>query len=88
MAADAVYVYADGLSVDIRVIRRAVDPELRAFDTRIAATGTMLDLRASEVEQPQRGDTLWVGSERFEVQGEPVIDTERLIWTLDTRPIA
>ena len=40
----------------------------------------------SEVPNPRPGDRLMLGDETFVIQGEPVRDSERLIWTLDTRP--
>jgi hypothetical protein len=40
----------------------------------------------SEVAPPRPGDRLVLDGEAFVVQGEPVRDRERLVWTIDTRP--
>lgn len=47
---------------------------------------SVFDVRVSEVEEPEAGDTLTVDGATFVVQGEPVRDRERLVWTLDVRP--
>jgi hypothetical protein len=40
----------------------------------------------SEVAEPRAGDRVVVDDETFVIQGEPVRDSERLVWTLETRP--
>ena len=35
---------------------------------------------------PQPGDLIVIGADSFAIQGEPIRDRERLIWTLDLRP--
>lgn len=47
---------------------------------------TRIDLRVAEVPQPRPGDRIELGDEAFLIQGEPVRDRERLIWTVDLRP--
>ena len=44
------------------------------------------DLRVAEVANPRPGDRIVVDGEAFVVQGEPVRDRERLVWTLEVRP--
>jgi hypothetical protein len=45
-------------------------------------------VRPSEVPSPRPGDQLALDGETFVVQGEPERrDPDRLVWTLDTRPI-
>ena len=39
-----------------------------------------------EVANPRPGDRIVVDGEAFVVQGEPVRDRERLVWTLEVRP--
>jgi len=73
-------------SVAIRVIARRPDQVLDFGDTRIHTETSLFDVRVSEVPSPRPGDTLEVDGEIFVVQGEPVRDGERLIWSLDTRP--
>ncbi len=35
---------------------------------------------------PRPGDLIVIGADSFTIQGEPIRDRERLIWTLDLRP--
>ena len=47
---------------------------------------TRIDLRISEVLNPRPGDGIEIDGEAFLIQGEPVRDRERLVWTVDLRP--
>jgi len=40
----------------------------------------------AEVPAPRPGDRLEIDSDAFLIQGEPVRDRERLVWTVDLRP--
>ena len=45
-----------------------------------------IDLRVAEVPAPRPGDRIEIDSDAFLIQGEPVRDRERLVWTVDLRP--
>jgi len=75
-----------GDPVAIRVIARRPDQVFDFGNTRIHTETSLFDVRVSEVPSPRPGDTLEVDGETFVLQGEPVRDSERLIWTMDTRP--
>ncbi len=47
---------------------------------------TVGDLRVAEVPNPRPGDRIEIGGDAFIMQGEPVRDRERLVWTVDIRP--
>ena len=47
---------------------------------------TRIDLRVVEVPVPRPGDRIEIDGEAFLIQGEPVRDRERLVWTVDLRP--
>ena len=47
---------------------------------------TRVDLRVAEVPDPRPGDRVEIDGEAFLIQGEPVRDRERLVWTVDLRP--
>ena len=47
---------------------------------------TRIDLRVAEVSNPRPRDRIEIGGDAFLIQGEPVRDRERLIWTVDLRP--
>jgi len=87
LAREAVYRdQGTGDPVSIRIIARRPDQVFDFGNTRIHTETSLFDVRVSEVPGPRPGDTLEVDGETFVVQGEPVRDSERLIWTLDTRP--
>ncbi|MBW0159477.1 hypothetical protein [Sedimentimonas flavescens] len=70
----------------IRVIARAPD-RIAEFGTgRFVSDSTMVDVRLSDLPAPRPGDLIVIGAESFLIQGEPLRDRERLIWTLDLRP--
>ena len=78
--------------VGFRLERAAFDEVFEADATadfgeaRLWSETTRFDLRMSEVPSPRPGDRLVLDGETFVVQGEPVRDRERLVWTLDVRP--
>ncbi|TGN62351.1 hypothetical protein E4L95_07140 [Paracoccus liaowanqingii] len=70
----------------IRVIRRSPD-RITEFGTgRFVSDTTIVDVRLSDLASPRSGDLIVIGTDSFTVQGEPMRDRERLIWTLDLRP--
>jgi len=70
----------------IRVIRRAPDRITDFGAARILSDTTTVDVRVSELADPRPGDLIVLGADSFVIQGEPVRDPERLIWSLDLRP--
>jgi len=70
----------------IRVIRRAPDQITEFGAARILSDTTTVDVRVSDLPDPQPGDLIILGSDSFVIQGEPVRDRDRLIWSLDLRP--
>ena len=86
IARDAVYIADGGTPVLVRVVMRRAD-DITAFgDTRLWSETTRVDLRVAEVPNPRPGERIEIASEAFLIQGEPVRDRERLVWTLDLRP--
>ena len=86
MAVDALwFAGGTGPGVAIRVIRKSPD-EVTPFGAgRILSETTLLDVRAADMPNPTPGDRIRIGLEDFLVQGEPKLDRERLIWTLNMR---
>ena len=70
----------------IRVIRRAPDRINEFGATRLMSDTMVLDVRVSDLPDTRPGDLIVIGTESFTIQGEPVRDSDRLIWTLDLRP--
>jgi hypothetical protein len=86
IARDATYTAEGGSPVAVRVVLRRPD-EITGFgDARLWSETTRVDLRVVEVSNPRPGDALEIDGEAFLIQGEPVRDRERLVWTIDLRP--
>ena len=83
---DAVYEPAGGEPVSVRVVARRADAVSEFGGARLWSETTRLDLRVAEVANPRPGDRIVLDGEAFVVQGEPLRDRERLVWTLDVRP--
>ena len=75
-----------GPGVAVRVIRKSPDEVVPFGAGRILSETTQLDARLADMPTPTPGDLIRIGSEDFILQGEPKLDRERLIWTLNTRP--
>lgn len=83
---DAVYTADGGAPVLVRIIARRADGISDFGDARLWSETTRIDLRIAEVPNPRPGDRIEIDGEAFLIQGEPVRDRERLVWTVDLRP--
>lgn len=70
----------------VRVIRKAADQVTGFGAAHVWSESMMIDVRVSEVAQPAPGDRIVIAGETFDVQGEPLRDRERLVWTLELVP--
>ena len=86
IARDAVFIAEGGAPQLIRVVTRRADDITSFGDARLWSETTRIDLRVGEVPAPRPGDRIEIEGEAFLIQGEPVRDRERLIWTVDLRP--
>ena len=86
IARTATYAPAGGDPFPVRVVARRADAITDFGAARLWSETTRFDLRVSEVASPRPGDRLVLNDETFVIQGEPVRDRERLVWTLDVRP--
>lgn len=86
VAREAVYTPAGGAPVLVRVVTRRADETTGFGDARIWSETTRIDLRVAEIANPRPGDRVEIDGEAFLIQGEPVRDRERLVWTVDLRP--
>jgi len=86
IARDAVYIADGGIPQLVRVVSRRADEVTGFGDARLWSETTRLDLRVAEVPEPRPGDRIEIEGEAFLIQGEPVRDSERLVWTVDLRP--
>jgi len=83
---DAVYIADGGAPVLVRVVARRADAITDFSDARLWSETTRIDLRVAEVPNPRSGDRIEVEGDAFLIQGEPIRDRERLVWTVDLRP--
>ena len=83
---DAVYTPDGGTAVRVRIIARRADEVTGFGEARLWSEATRIDLRVAEVANPRPGDRIDIDGEAFLIQGEPVRDRERLVWTVDLRP--
>ena len=83
---DAVYTPEGGAPILVRVVARRADAITDFGDARLWSETTRIDLRVAEVANPHPGDRIEVDGDAFLIQGEPVRDRERLVWTVDLRP--
>ena len=83
---EAVYIAEGGAPVLVRAVMRRADEVTIFGDARLWSETTRIDLRVIEVPNPRPGDRIEIDGEAFLIQGEPVRDRERLVWTVDMRP--
>lgn len=83
---EAVYIDDGGAPVLVCVVSRQADAISDFGDARLWSETTRIDLRVAEVPAPRPGDRIEIDGEAFLIQGEPVRDRERLVWTVDLRP--
>ena len=82
----AIYEPADGDPFPVRIIARRADAVIEFGEARLWSETTRFDVRVSEIAAPRPGERLIIDGATYIVQGEPVRDRERLVWTIDTRP--
>ena len=86
IARDATWIADGGAPKLVRVVTRRADEVTGFGEARLWSETTRIDLRVAEVPAPRPGDRVEIEGEAFLIQGEPVRDRERLIWTVDLRP--
>jgi hypothetical protein len=86
IARDATWIADGGAPQLIRVVTRRADEVTGFGDARLWSETTRIDLRVAEVPNPRPGDRRRDRGRGFLIQGEPMRDRERLIWTVDLRP--
>jgi hypothetical protein len=83
---DAVFVADGGAPILVRVVTRRADEITEFGSARLWSETTRVDLQVAEVPNPRPGDRIEIDGDAFLIQGEPVRDRERLVWTVDLRP--
>ena len=70
----------------VRVVIRQPDRVGDFGDTRLLTETTVFDIRVSDIAAPAAGGTIEMDEAVYVIQGEPVRDAERLVWTVEARP--
>ena len=82
----ATYTPDGGAPVLVRAVARRADAVTEFGDAWLWSETTRIDLRVAEVPNPRPGDRIEIEGDAFLIQGQPVRDRERLVWTVDLRP--
>lgn len=86
LARDAVWrAGGTGAPVTVRIILRQPDRVGSFGETRLLTATTVIEARTVEVPELAEGDGFEIGADTFVVQGEPLRDSERLVWTAELR---
>ncbi len=86
IASDVVYVAAGGTPKLVRAVLKRADEVTGFGQAQIWSETQRVDLRVADVPDPRPGDRVEIEGAAFLIQGEPLRDAERLIWTVDLRP--
>lgn len=76
----------DGQFTRLQIVPRRSDSVTGFGDARLWSETFRFDVRVSELPAPRPQEQILVGDETFLIQGEPVRDRERLIWTVEAAP--
>jgi hypothetical protein len=74
-----------GPGVNIRVMGRSPDRMVEFAAARLVSDSVVVDVRVSDCPELAAGDRFEIAEEIFVVQGTPIRDRERLVWTVDLR---
>ena len=69
----------------VKAIVRQPDRVGTFGETPNATQTTLFDIRTSDINAPAEGDTIEMDGPVYDIQGEPIRDAERLIWTIEAR---
>ena len=70
----------------VRALVRRPDRDIEFSDITVQTGTALFEIRRQDIPAPQAGDIIIHDRDNFVVQGEPRLDGERLVWTLDTKP--
>jgi len=70
----------------VRALVRRPDRDIEFSDITVHTATAVFEIQRREVPAPVAGDVIVHDGDSFVVQGEPRLDAERLVWTIDVRP--
>lgn len=77
---------SEGQFTRIRIIPRRNDSITEFGAARLWSETFRFDVRISELPNPRPQEQILLGDETFLIQGEPVRDRDRLIWSIEAAP--
>lgn len=88
LAIDIVYHPASGAPVACRAAFAQPDIEVQLSSVKVRDTKRVLHVRASDVANPQRDDTVEIpsGGTTFRVMDFRAVDPSRLVWMIEAGP--
>lgn len=75
-----------GSEVPARIFVRRPDRVAEFGETRISAATTLMEIRVADAPTLAEDDTLEIEGTVYIVQGEPMRDSARLVWTVEVHP--
>jgi hypothetical protein len=72
---------------NVRVMAKQPDTLTSFGDAQIHSDTHIFDVQAAEIPAPQTSDRLTVDGVTYQIQSEPMADSERLVWTLNVVPL-
>ena len=86
LAQEAWHRDCEGQFTRIRIIMRRNDDVTIFGAARLVSETLRFDVRVSDLPAPRPDEQILLGEETFLIQGEPIRDRERLIWTIEAAP--
>jgi hypothetical protein len=76
-----------GAPVPVRIVLRQPDRVESFGETRIWSESVIGDVRTRDATSLAEADVFEIDGAIYVVQGEPVRDSERLVWSVELRPV-
>ena len=86
LALDAWHRDVAGQFTKLRIIPRRADSVTEFSAARLWSETFRFDVRVSDLPNPRPQEQIQFGDEIFLIQGEPVRDRDRLLWTIEAAP--
>ena len=83
---EAIYTSDGGAPALVRIVARRADAVTEFGDARLWSETFRFDVRGSDLPNPRPQEQIQFGDETFLIQGEPVRDRDRLLWTIEAAP--
>lgn len=88
LGSPAQYCTVAGETIELKVISKAPDSVQEFGQSHLAVTSYRFDLQAADVARPIEGDRLTWRGVIYVIQGDALVDRDRLIWTVSAYPLS